>query len=240
MLKTDKTIDMTGDGKTPEDARREITTALRLAGIAKDQAVVRIDREADGSLTGKVEVYDPSVLGKVVSDCTAVANLIVVNCTAVANLIVVNDQVDQYGRRHHGLEAPPTQEEKRKEEAVSADFFLYMKQFGQGCDYSISCGEKLVPMQTRAKHPDCTTVTQAAIQEAMEIIQSHGGTSEDSIGPSVQTATIFVKAASHTLNLTAVREKEEAEAAKAEEAERLEVRRQTYLKLKQEFGDAGA
>ena len=232
MLKTDKTIDMTGDGKTPEDARREITTALRLAGIAKDQAVVRIDREADGSLTGKVEVYDPSVLGKVTS--------VVSDCTAVANLIVVNDQVDQYGRRHHGLEAPPTQEEKRKEEAVSADFFLYMKQFGQGCDYSISCGEKLVPMQTRAKHPDCTTVTQAAIQEAMEIIQSHGGTSEDSIGPSVQTATIFVKAASHTLNLTAVREKEEAEAAKAEEAERLEVRRQTYLKLKQEFGDAGA
>jgi len=130
--------------------------------------------------------------------------------------------------------------DKTKEEAVSADFFLYMKQFGEGCDYSIGCGEKLVPMQTRAKHPDCTTVTQAAIQEAMEIIQSHGGTSEDSIGPSVQTATIFVKAASHTLNLTAVREKEEAEAAKAEEAERLEVRRQTYLKLKQEFGDAGA
>jgi len=51
-------------------------------------------------------------------------------------------------------------------------FYLYMEQDGEGCDYTIGCGEKLVTLKSRNK--------EEALRDARRVFEEYGlGTSEE-------------------------------------------------------------
>lgn len=98
-----------------------------------------------------------------------------------------------------------------------AGYYLYAKQFGQGCDYTIGCGETLIPLKS--------TAAPGINAEIREIVADHGfGTADLEL----EELTLL----QHVKDLDV-----EEWMPEDEEDPEKEARRAQYEQLKREFGD---
>ena len=97
-------------------------------------------------------------------------------------------------------------------------YFLWMKQRGEGCDYTIACGERLVPLEA--------TTLRTAIMEAKEEFRGWGA-------DTLKDATILSleEECGHLLEIV---QKEDEEAQLEEE---IAEKRAQLEQLKRELGD---